>query len=118
MSERPDSAQKAFDDFRDAWHEFALELAYALRIPKLLDWLTKKIGGHPPESETSLWVVDLAKTSPYSIDQLVSYERQVRDVLKSQGVTDASVVQESVRVGVDIALAENRRLGYDHIPGV
>ncbi len=101
--------------FRKACSDLFVAVTDALRIPALLDWLQKEIGGGIMREPPPAWVFDLAKTSPYSIHQLDSYEHWVRDALKSRGETDPAVIEEFVRVGVDIALAENRELGVDHI---
>ena len=101
--------------FRQACRELFVALTDALRIPALLDRLTKEIGGGIEREPPPAWVFDLARTSPYSVDQLDSYEQQVRDVLKARGETDSAVIEESVRAGVDIALAENWELGVDHV---
>ncbi len=62
------------------------------------------------------WVVNLAKTSPFTVSMLAVYERSVGDILKSRwGITDPKIRETLVRAGVEIALRENRELGYDHI---
>ena len=45
MSERPKTMHEAICDFEEAWRAMWLEFAYALKVDRLLDWLTDKIGG-------------------------------------------------------------------------
>jgi hypothetical protein len=43
MGDRPKTLQQAICDLEDACLEFVLEMAYALKVDKLCDWLASKL---------------------------------------------------------------------------